>query len=476
MQRLSNFKQVQARKPLVRWLAAVLALQALPQAAFGHSFYDRYDLPIPLAYFLWGAALTVALTFVLLLGLPLKTSSSPRTRGAMLGGDTWIPAFAGMAVRILSFSLFALTITAALFGTANPLMNLAPSLVWVTWWVGLALLVAFVGNFWPWLDPWRTLHDFLAWAFKLKSPAVQLPAWLGLWPATVLLLLWCWLEVVYPIALVPYNLGIFLLAWTAASLTGMWLFGARVWHSQFDFFSVYFVNIARRSRSESAQDTLLGAAGYPHTAASYSYVGFVLAMLSSVIFDGLHGNAIWNVIDEAINGVALKTLAAIGLEGNPYVPGTIGLVLVWLLFMLSYVLCVRQHASRFAPSLIPIAVAYLVAHNFSNLVTQGQSVIYLISDPLGWGWNLLGTRYFKPNSDWLDAKWSWYLALVSIVLGHVVAVWRAHLTALDVLQAPSAKVCSRMAIVKLTLPLTLLMIAYTVLSLLIIAEPIVHVG
>ena len=46
---------------------------------------------------------------------------------------------------------------------------------------------------------------------------------------------------------------------------------------------------------------------------------------------------------------------------------------------------------RFVHSLIPIALAYVIAHYFSLLVYQGQAIAYLISDPLGHGSNLFGT-------------------------------------------------------------------------------------
>ena len=43
----------------------------------------------------------------------------------------------------------------------------------------------------------------------------------------------------------------------------------------------------------------------------------------------------------------------------------------------------------FAHTLVPIALAYVLAHYFSLLVCQGQAIGYLVSDPLGDGSNLL---------------------------------------------------------------------------------------
>jgi len=423
-----------AARPYGIWPAA---LWLFTDRALAHSFYDRYDLPIPLSFFLWGAALVVALTFALVLVLPSKIS-----------------LFAGI-IKILAFALFVLTIAAALFGTANPLMNLAPSLIWVTWWVGLSLLIAACGNVWPWLDPWRTLWDGLA-KLGLKPLERSWPDAWGMYPAVLCLLAWSWLEVVFPIAVVPRDLGILALVWTSISLAGMWMFSPDIWRTRADFVAIYFNLIAKIGLQATSSRPRASA-----ISKTRGYVGFILAMLSTVLFDGLHGHPGWLSLEDAVLGALPSWLA-----GLPYFSGTFGLLAVWLIFMASYQLTTRSYAKDFAPSLIPIAVAYLVAHNFSNLVVQGQNVIFLLSDPLGSGWNLFGTADFKPNSDMINAKFTWYLAVSSIVLGHILAVVISHRAALR-LSANSRQAAW------LCLPHTVLMIAYTLLSLLIIAEPLV---
>jgi len=423
-----------AARPYGIWPAAVWFFT---DTALAHSFYDRYDLPIPLSFFLWGAALVVALTFALVLVLPSKIS-----------------LFAGI-IKILAFALFVLTIAAALFGTANPLMNLAPSLIWVTWWVGLSLLIAACGNVWPWLDPWRTLWDGLA-KLGLKPLERSWPDAWGMYPAVLCLLAWSWLEVVFPIAVVPRDLGILALVWTSISLAGMWMFSPDIWRTRADFVAIYFNLIAKIGLQATSSRPRASA-----ISKTRGYVSFILAMLSTVLFDGLHGHPGWLSLEDAVLGALPSWLA-----GLPYFSGTFGLLAVWLIFMASYQLTTRSYAKDFAPSLIPIAVAYLVAHNFSNLVVQGQNVIFLLSDPLGSGWNLFGTADFKPNSDMINAKFTWYLAVSSIVLGHILAVVISHRAALR-LSANSRQAAW------LCLPHTVLMIAYTLLSLLIIAEPLV---
>ena len=77
-------------------------------------------------------------------------------------------------------------------------------------------------------------------------------------------------------------------------------------------------------------------------------------------------------------------------------------------------------------SLIPIALAYVIAHYFSLLVYQGQAMAYLISDPLGHGSNLFGTATSTINYNVIGANGVWYVQVVALVLGHVCGLALAH--------------------------------------------------
>ena len=121
-------------------------------------------------------------------------------------------------------------------------------------------------------------------------------------------------------------------------------------------------------------------------------------------------------------------------------------------------------ARSFALTLVPIAVAYHLSHYFSLLLAAGQFVIPLASDPFGWGWNLFGTAGYKVNLAIVSPYVFWYGAVAIIVLGHVIAVYLARIAAL--------RLFGRQALVG-EVPMLLLMVAYTTLSLWILAQPIV---
>jgi hypothetical protein len=97
-----------------------------------------------------------------------------------------------------------------------------------------------------------------------------------------------------------------------------------------------------------------------------------------------------------------------------------------------------QLARTFAPSLVPIALAYVVAHYFSLLVYQGQAMAYLISDPLGHGANLFGTANRSIDYSVIGANGVWYVQVAALVVGHAAGLALAHDRALVVYDDPRA--------------------------------------
>jgi hypothetical protein len=124
-------------------------------------------------------------------------------------------------------------------------------------------------------------------------------------------------------------------------------------------------------------------------------------------------------------------------------------------------------ARLFVLSLLPIAIAYHLAHYLHYLLVAGQFIIPLVSDPLGLGWDLFGTAGYRTNPGLVGARFSWYAALVAIVSGHVIAMYVAHVTSLRHFRNGRLALLSQY-------PLAVLMVAYTMLSLWILAQPVVE--
>jgi hypothetical protein len=191
---------------------------------------------------------------------------------------------------------------------------------------------------------------------------------------------------------------------------------------------------------------------------------FVIVVLAGVTFDGLLETPLW--------------LEIVRLTPVTQTLGTILLPLMFLGIYLGFVELsrvlggggeerFRRFAAAFAFSLVPIAIAYQVAHYYTYLLVQGQMIVSLVSDPLGWGWNLFGTAGFEPRYGIVGAGFVWYSQVALIVAGHVIAVYLAHSISLRLLRDPKRALRSQ-------LPMLVLMVLYTMTSLWILAQPIVE--
>jgi hypothetical protein len=496
--------------------ALVLPLLA-PGEALGHGFGQRYDLPVPLSLWVAGAGAAVALSFVII-GLfvraspdgrgywrfdLLRTSLGRRIAGSRIWG----------AARVATVAALALVVVAGLAGDQTPTRNLAPTAVWVAWWVGLAYLSALVGNLWALVNPWAALFRWGAALVGARRPPWRYPSWLGMWPAVALFLAFAWVELVYTGRSIPVHLARLILGYSTLTWTGMALFGRATWLRHADPFGAAFGVLARfaptelrvtdREACRRCEAPCAGedgacldcpecfaraargrrewnlrpfGAGLTHTAdVTPSMMVFVLLLLSTVTFDGFTATPAW----AAIEGALYAALAPLGRARLTLI-GTLGLLGSPLAFVLVYLAFARWMAwtagDRLAPgrvarsfvlSLVPIAIAYHLAHYFTYLLIQGQLLIRLASDPLGLGWNLFGTARYRPDIGIVGARAVWYTAVVAIVLGHVLAVYVAHVVALREYR-------DRRAALRSQLPMLVLMVGYTVASLWIIAQPIVE--
>jgi len=190
-------------------------------------------------------------------------------------------------------------------------------------------------------------------------------------------------------------------------------------------------------------------------------------VLAGVTYDGLVVTPLWARLQNLVP--IPETLAR-----------TLGLLVVPLLFVAVYLGFVKlsqllgggagrlgRFASAYVYSLVPIAIAYQLAHYYTFFLARGQRIVHLISDPFGWGWNLFGTAGYGLNAVIIEADFVWYSQIALIVAGHVVAVYLAHLVALRLFE-------DRRKALQSQLPMLVLMILYTVFSLWILSQPVVE--
>ncbi len=496
----------------------VLALLASP--AYAHGFGQRYDLPVPLNMFLIGAGATVALSFVVIglfvsrRGVEFRYPRLNLLRVSVVGPVLSRSAL-NAAIGIVSVAVFSLVVVAGLFGVNEPIDNFAPTFVWIIWWVGMGYITALVGNIWALLNPWKITYEWAEKTLKrdeAKPPRFQYPERLDVWPAALLFFMFAWTENVYSGASRPFNLAILVIAYSVITWAGMAAFGKHQWLRHGEAFTVLFGFFSRFSPTEVrvTDRNLCLSCGVAcdvsepdcvdcyqcfeqaapehrelnlrpfvvgltlHRRVSTATAAFVVLALATVTFDGFQDTPTWANIQKT----ALDLSENWG--GNPLdTIGTIGLVFVPILFALVYLgfswgirrlgqtqTSVAEVARVFVFSLVPIALAYNLAHFISLLIIQGQLIIPLVSDPFGFGWNILGTADYRLNLNAINARIVWYISVSAIVVGHIVSVYVAHIISLREMPDHASALRSQY-------PMLALMVSYTATSLWIIAQPIV---
>jgi hypothetical protein len=470
----------------IRVSAAALALA--PAEAVAHAFGARYDLPLPLSLWLAAAGLTVALSF-LVFALALRRGAAPYPQPARLG----LHPFTVELLRAVSVCVFLVVIAAGLFGTQDSFRNLAPAFVWIAWWIGFTYLSALAGDLWTLLSPWKALYLWAEAIARKLRPAARfglrrgLAVGIGAWPAVLLLLAFGWIEIVWEGNAVPANVALLALGYCLLTWVGMFVFGREAWLQRGEVFAVYFGLLARLAPSELRTSNAAAcewslrppAAGLlDPRPLSPSVAFFVIVMLATVTFDGARETPLWAALlarasppGEPISDSVWSAAATAGLLAFPCAFALVVLgasaLMAWLARADASHASAGELARLFLPTLLPIAFAYHVAHYLSYLLVAGQVVIPLASDPLGRGWDLFGTAHYKIAVGVVGARFAWYTSVLVIVLGHALAMYVAHRLAL-------ARFSERRTARRSQYPLAALMVAYTMLILWILAQPIVE--
>ena len=495
---------------------AITAAGLSPGPALAHAFGQRYDLPLPLSLYVGGAGATVALSFVVMAlfvrdaragRAPWRLDLARSTAGRFMT-HPWIIA----ALQSLSVAIFFLVLLSAFFGDTNPTRNFAPTFIWVIWWIGFAYLQALFGDIWRIVNPWRVLYDWfealpgLAGRRGGRSPPATYPTWLGHWPAVIFFWIFAWLELVSDAAEQPVSLGVLILIYSALTWGGMLLFGRDIWLACGESFSVVFGLLARfaplaggsppAGEAEDAENRPKGLTLRPYGVGlladrplGTSATCLVLLMLATVTYDGIGETPLWaGFLDWVVVSETLRApLLALQRSGVDLLAllRSLGLLTTPLLFFAVYALFSRLTAwvvvraggetatcitaGAFVLTFVPITLAYHLAHYLSFLLLGGQLILPLASDPFGLGWDVFGTANRTLDLGIIGIKSIWWIAVIAVVVGHIYAVYLAHIMALRLYGSGRAALLSQ-------LPLVLLMVAYTMISLWILSQPIVETG
>jgi hypothetical protein len=438
---------------------------------FGHGIVGRADLPIPATMFGFAAAMVLVVSFV---GLAAGWTK-PRLEEVREKPWFRIPFAVDVVLGTLGVLALLVTAYAGIAGTDGQSDNLAPTAVYVLFWVGVPFASLLLGDVFRLLSPWRALGRATGWlagrAGAMPEP-LDYPERLGRIPAAVGLFAFAICELCWARATEPGPLAILMLVYTAVMLVGMSLYGAEAWTRNADAFGVLFSlvgSLAPLGRTADRRLTLQ----VPFTGAAFltpvrATVALLVVSVGSTAFDGAKEGALFNDLAQDLQSffTDLGLSLAVALEFGFVVGLALAVAIVaaiWAAGMAGMrpapaAPTRRALARAFAHTLVPIAAGYLVAHYFSLLAYNGQDLWRLVNDPLGDGTNLFGGAEAGIDYGVVSATGIWYVQVFALVIGHVAALVLAHDRALELYG--SARLATRSQIVMLVL-----MVAFTCLGL-----------
>ncbi|NGO51465.1 hypothetical protein [Allomesorhizobium camelthorni] len=458
----------------------VLASTLLPTPAFAHASERGHVLLLPTGYYVTGGAMAVAASFLMLAMLPPNLLGRVAALRVPLGRI-------GLGVRmwtsLLSFAVLVVLVAAGFLGSRDPLSNPLPLTVWTLLWVGVTLVQGAFGNLWAWINPWYGPWRLVFAAFP-NLGGRTMPAWLGYWPALFVFAGFAWFELVYPAPDDPARLALAVALYWAVSFACMLAFGYENWSQRGEFLSVFFRMVSRFGIVEASPEggkgkqrlflCFPGAKLWHAKQLPPSGMFFLLLTLSSVSFDGFSKTFLWLGAND-VNPLEFPGRSAlVGINSA-------GLALMFVALAAVYLFAVRvgerlagsghlfrEAAGLFVWSIVPIALAYHFSHYLTALLVNGQYALVALSDPFAQGWNLFGTAYMNIAAGFTmgsGAAWTiWNFQATAIIGGHVLAVLIAHALAFRLHPSP-------MTAAKSQLPLTVLMIFYTVFGLWLLSTP-----
>jgi hypothetical protein len=379
----------------------------------------------------YGAAAALVVSFAALAVFWPEARLEPEVQDDPADAEGGIGA-GPLALRVAGVALFLLVFAAAAFGDDRSAFNLAPVAIYVAFWVGMTLVCALVADVWNGgLNPFATL------GLSLASSTPRPYRW-NHWPAAAGLLAFVWVELVLPSRADPPVLAGLMVAYTAAVFAGAARWG-RPFLRQGEPFAAWFGTLGAMAPLTwgGRQRFRRPLTGLARLAPTPGLVAMVLVALGSTGFDGLTRSTAWSRLVGSRSATGAIPLATAGLAASI---GVVTLVYFGAMYVSGRITGrpTAELGAAFVHSLVPIALAYAVAHYFSLLVLEGQSAIALVSDPFGVGWNLFGTAHRAIDYTLVSPNAIAYVQVASIVTGHVAGVVLAHDRALARFPKPLA--------------------------------------
>ncbi len=467
---------------MTKFAFQVLVILLLPIRAFSHASEQTFVLLLPTEVYSTIGVAIVILTIILLFIIP-ENLADRFVSSSVLLCKFYFPERLQNTISFLSTLLFGFLVYSGLFGTTNPLTNLLPVFVWTIWWMVIFTLQGLVGNIWSSINPWTGFYRILIQPF-ISVPLLSLPSKLGVLPATVAYFCFVAFLLADPAPDQPARLAYFAGGYWLYTVLGLVLFGEKVWLARGECFTILFHFLARISPICLSDHQLKLCfpcsrlvVGQPPT---LSQSLLVLVALATSSFDGLN-ETFWWLSTIGVNPLEFPGRSAVISSTIFGIGGAITLLIVafttciWLGITLSKKFVdieTKPSLIKVFPllafSLFPIAFGYHVAHYFPSFLVNIQYAIVGLSDPFSVGANYFGLDSHFVTTGFFNTYYTvrviWLIQGACIVLGHVLSVVTCHAMVTRIFPGSSAIIFAQ-------IPISVLMVLYTTLSLWLLSSP-----
>jgi hypothetical protein len=438
--------------------AALILLCLSPGAAFACALPPSVILLLPTGHYITAAAMTVGLTAILGAMAHRLPHMEPKL---VWDRRVFLPE---TLTSYISFHVFLGLVLIGFFGSSDPMHNLMTLVFWTGVWIAVPLGSMLLGNLWrpinPWTGPVRITRALLG-----RTGSIGL-ARFGHWPAVFGYGGFVWFQMISLYPDDPRTLAALALGyWTVIFLLAV--AEGDAWLQEGEFLTVLFGMIAKVSpfwlQISGARARVMR--GWPGTQVlalpplSGSAMIFITLALAALTFDGLAETFWWQGL------IGENPLEPTG-RSAVMVQNTFGLIAVWVLTLTALLGAIalgrKVDGRSFASgpvmlSFLAIAAGYHAAHNLVMLLTAGQYTLAALNDPFFRGEEWLGLPPFYVSFGFLTDAGT--MPLIYAV--QFLAILGAHLLAVVL----SLKLVGQGTRALAHLPLTVLMVSYTVLGL-----------
>ena len=452
----------------------------VPASAFAHVSERALILLLPTEFYIPAGIAVLILTILIAYLTPVSFITSlflSYKFKVNIHNYISVKAIEDLKILISCISLLFL-ITLIIFGyigSRDPLANPLSLFIWSVWFMVMPVIQIIFGNVWAFLNPW---YGFGRLFFKNKI-LFKLDQNYSLVFSSVGFLLFSLFMLVDIAPDDPDRLANIVTIYLLVNFIFMKIFGVD-WLKNGECFTSFYRLLSKLSwiwiKEGKIYVGFFGSQLKDINTFPPMSVLFLSIILATLSFDGLNETFLWFKIIN-VNPLEFYGRSSVVLENSS---GLIFFaILLFLIFSITIFLghkfinekvTFKNIIGINSIALLPIALAYHIAHYLTSFLVNIQYSYKVASDPLNNGMDLLNLGDFNVTTSFFNTietvKLIWFIQAAAIVIGHVIAVLLAHSICEGYLKTKSSILISQF-------PISIFMIGYTFLGLWILSTPTV---